>query len=96
MASCYSQLFVNQKRIIDKKINLFGYTGAGDMHTGEVNLVKGLYPISAKIYCDKDSEFFDRDMEVSIMFRDPSQQNFHDSRYNVFHIYKPNTQLASL
>ncbi len=42
------------------------------------------------------SKFFDRDMEVSIMFRDPSQQNFHDSRYNVFHIYKPNTQLASL
>lgn len=96
ITSCYSQLFVNQKRIIDKKINLVGAYGSGNLHTGEVNLVKGLYPISARIYCDKNSDFTDRDMEVSIMFRNPSQQSFQDSRFHVFHIYKPNMQLASL
>ena len=96
MASCYSQLFVNQKRIINKKINMFGGYSTGSLHTGEVNLQKGLYPISAKIYCDKNSDFTDRDLEVSIMFRNPEQQSFQDSRFNVFHIYNPNMQLASL
>lgn len=95
-ASCYSQLFINHKRVIDKKIKLVGFKGTNDLHTGEVNLVRGLFPISAKIYCDKNSNFYDRDMEISILFRDPHQQNFQDSKFNVFHIYKPNTEFASL
>ncbi|GHG03401.1 hypothetical protein [Thalassotalea marina] len=96
MGSCYSKFYVNQKRVIDKRINLVGDDNGDALHIGEVNLELGVYPVSGMIYCDKKSDYNDDEIDISIMFREPSEQVLSASRYNVFHVYKPDRRVNSL
>lgn len=96
IGSCYSKFFVNQKRVIDKRIRFMGGDVSNDLHIGEVSLDLGIYPVSGMIYCDKKSDFSDDEIDISIMFREPSEQVLSASRYNVYHVYKPDRNVNTL
>jgi len=96
IASCYARVDINQKRVIDKKLHLVTKYDNQQVLTGEVALAKGLFPISAMLYCDEKSDFNGEDVEVSISFRNSSQYNLSTARNSVFHIYKPKNMTASL
>lgn len=89
MGSCYTQVIVNHKRVIDRKLHLIGNYDPERVITGEVELDKGLFPISALIYCDQSNHFETDDVNFSITFRDPAQHSLVSSRDAVFHIYSP-------
>lgn len=96
IGSCYSRFFINKKRVIDTRINFMGNTKSNGIHTGEVTLDKGIYPVSAMIFCDQDSDFNDDEIEISILFRNPTQNSFTENRHRIFHIYQPAPKLTSL
>ena len=96
ICSCYARLEMNKKRVIDKKLNIVTRFSTEQVITGEIELNKGLYPISAMIYCDDRSDFNGDDVEVSISFRTPEQHSLSTSRYSIFHIYSPSNITASL
>lgn len=96
IGSCYSRFFINQKRVIDTRISFLGNSASNGIHTGEVTLDKGIYPVSAMIFCDQDSDFNDDEIEISILFRNPTQNALTENRHRVFHIYQPAPKLTSL
>jgi len=96
ICSCYARIDVNQKRVIDSRIHLISKYESDQVLTGDVELSKGLFPISAMFYCDEKSDFNGEDVEVSISFRNPEQYNLTTSRYSVFHIYNPENITANL
>lgn len=93
IGSCFAQIVVNNKRVIDKRVSLASRFETSRMITGEVELGKGLFPIDAIIYCDERSDFNNKDVEISFAFRDPSQQRLTRASNSIFHIYSP--KLAS-
>jgi len=96
ISSCYARIDMNNKRVIDKKIHLMTRFESEQVLTGSLELNKGIYPISAMLYCDKKSELNGRDVEVSISFRTSEQHNLATSRYDIFHIYSPKNIVAQL
>lgn len=96
ISSCYARIDMNNKRVIDKKIHLMTRFESEQVLTGSLELNKGIYPISAMLYCDKKSELNGSDIEVSISFRTPEQYNLATSRYDIFHIYNPKNIVAQL
>lgn len=96
IASCYARIDINQKRVIDKKLHLVTKSNHEQVLTGEIEMAKGLFPISAMLYCDEKSDFNGDNVEVSISFRNPGQYNLSTERNSVFHIYKPQNMTASL
>jgi len=89
LGSCYTQVIVNHKRVIDRKLHLISNYDPERVITGEVELDKGLFPISALIYCEQNNHFETEDVNFSISFRDPAQNSLESSRDAVFHIYSP-------
>lgn len=96
ISSCYARIDMNNRRVIDKKIHLMTRFESEQVLTGSLELNKGLFPISAMLYCDKKSELNGDDIEVSITFRTPEQHNLTTSRYDIFHIYNPKNITAQL
>ena len=96
ISSCYARIDMNNKRVIDKKIHLMTRFESEQVLTGSLELNKGLFPISAMLYCDRKSELNGSDIEVSISFRTPEQYNLTTSRYDIFHIYNPKNIIAQL
>ena len=96
ISSCYARIDMNNKRVIDKKIHLMTRFESEQVLTGSLELNKGLFPISAMLYCDRKSDFNGSDIEVSISFRTPQQYNLTTSRYDIFHIYSPKNIIAQL
>ncbi|WP_085298272.1 hypothetical protein [Cognaticolwellia mytili] len=96
ISSCYARIDMNNKRVIDKKIHLMARFEAEQVLTGSLELNKGLFPISAMLYCDRKSALNGSDIEVSISFRTPQQHNLTTSRYDIFHIYNPKNIIAQL
>lgn len=96
ICSCYARLEMNNKRVIDRKLNLISRYETEQVITGEIELQKGLYPINAMIYCDERSDYNGEDVEVSISFRNPEQHSLTTSRYSIFHIYSPKNITAAL
>ncbi|WP_286263028.1 hypothetical protein [Thalassotalea atypica] len=96
IASCYARIDINQKRVIDKRLHLVTKYSHEQVIIGEVELNKGLFPISAMIYCDEKSDFNGEEVEVSISFRNSGQYNLSTSRNSIFHIYKPQNSIAKL
>lgn len=95
IGSCFAQLAVNHKRVIDKRVSLASRFETSKVITGEVVLGKGLFPIDAIIYCDEKSDFNDKDIEISFSFRNPSQQRLTKTSNSIFHIYS-NKLISSL
>jgi hypothetical protein len=87
IGSCFAQLAVNHKRVIDKRVSMASRFETSRVVTGEVELGKGLFPIDAIIYCDDKSDFNDKDVEISFSFRNPSQQRLTRTSNSIFHIY---------
>ncbi len=96
ISSCYARIDMNNKRVIDRKIHLMTRFESEQVLTGSLELNKGLFPISAILYCDRKSEINGSDIEVSISFRTPQQHNLSTSRYDIFHIYSPKNIVAKL
>ena len=96
IGSCYARVDINQKRVIEKHLRIFSRYNTEQMLTGEVELNKGLFPISAVFYCDKKSDFNGADVEVAISFRQPNQSSLSVERNSIFHIYNPKTVTAKL
>lgn len=96
ISSCYARIDMNNKRVIDKKIHLIPRYESEQVLTGTLELNKGIFPISAMLYCDRKSELNGSDIEVSISFRTPEQYNLTTSRYDIFHIYNPKNIIAQL
>lgn len=94
--SCYVRIDINEKRVIDKKIHLMAKYQGDQMISGDVDLAKGLYPISAMMYCEENSEVEGENIQVAISFRNSAQYNLTSSRHSVFHIYKPENVIARL
>ena len=92
LCSCYARIDINQKRVIDQKLHVVTRYNHEQVLTGEVELEKGLFPISATFYCDKKSDFQGDEVQVAISFRNPGQYNLTTKRNSVFHIYKPAAQ----
>lgn len=89
ICSCYVRIDLNNKRVIDQRINMMTNFETERVVTGTVELSKGLYPISALIYCDEKSDFHGDDVKVSFAFRNTSQASLVTHRNAVFHIYQP-------
>jgi hypothetical protein len=87
--SCFAQIVVNHKRVIDKRVNMVSRFETSRVVTGEVELGRGLFPIDAIIYCDEKSDFNNKDVEISFSFRNPSQQRLTRTSNSIFHIYSP-------
>lgn len=87
IGSCFAQLAVNHKRVIDKRVSMASRFETSRVVTGEVELGKGLFPIDAIIYCDDKSDFNDKNVEISFSFRNPSQQRLTRASNSIFHIY---------
>ena len=96
IGSCYARIDINQKRVIEQKLHIVTKFEREQILTGDVDLQKGLYPISAVVYCDRKSDFAGEDVEVAISFRNPTQQFLTTSRYSIFHVYKPDSITAKL
>jgi len=96
ICSCYARIDINNKRVIDKKLHIVTQFQHEQVLTGEVELAKGVYPISAVLYCDEKSDFVGDDVHVSISFRDPTQYSLTSHRNSIFHIYKPENFTAKL
>ncbi|GLX81339.1 hypothetical protein [Thalassotalea eurytherma] len=96
IGSCYARIDINRKRVIDHKLHIVTKFEQEQILTGNVDLGKGLYPISAVFYCDRNSDFSGDDVEVAISFRTPRQQSLTTSRHSIFHIYKPDSITAKL
>jgi hypothetical protein len=96
ICSCYARIDINNKRVIDKKLHMVTRYDNEMVLTGEVELPKGVFPISALLYCDEKSDFTGDDVQVSISFRNPSQHSLSSNRYSIFHIYKPENFTAKL
>ena len=94
--SCYVRIDINEKRVIDKKVHLMAKYQGEQMISGDVDLAKGLYPISAMMYCEENSEVEGENIQVAISFRNSAQYNLTSSRHSVFHIYKPENVIAKL
>ena len=95
IGSCFAQIIVNHKRVIDKRVSMASRFETTRVVTGEVELGRGLFPIDAVIYCDERSDFNDKDVQISFSFRNPSQQRLTNSSNAIFHIYSPK-MVASL
>jgi hypothetical protein len=89
IGSCFAQIIVNHKRVIDKRVSMVSRFETSRVVTGEVELGRGLFPIDAVIYCDEKSDFNNKDVEVSFSFRNPSQQRLTRTSNSIFHIYSP-------
>lgn len=97
IGSCFAQIIVNHKRVIERKVNIVSRFATSQVLTGEVELGRGLFPINAIIYCDDKSDFNDKDVQVSFSFRNPTQQRLTTTSNDVFHIYgAKKSQLISL
>lgn len=95
IGSCFAQIMVNHKRVIDKRVSMASRFETTRVLTGEVELGRGLFPIDAVIYCDEKSDFNDKDVQISFSFRKPGQQRLTNSNNAIFHIYSPK-MVASL
>jgi hypothetical protein len=95
IGSCFAQIVVNHKRVIDKRVSMASRFETTRVVTGEVELGRGLFPIDAVIYCDEKSDFNDKDVQISFSFRNPTQQRLTSSSNAIFHIYRPK-MVASL
>jgi len=89
IGSCFAQIVVNHKRVIDKRVSMVSRFETSQVVTGEVELGRGLFPIDAVIYCDEKSDFNNKDVEVSFSFRNPTQQRLTRTSNSIFHIYSP-------
>ena len=89
IGSCFAQIIVNHKRVIDKRVSMVSRFETSQVVTGEVELGRGLFPIDAVIYCDEKSDFNNKDVEVSFSFRNPTQQRLTRTSNSIFHIYSP-------
>ncbi len=89
IGSCFAQIVVNHKRVIDKRVSMVSRFETSHVVTGEVELGRGLFPIDAVIYCDEKSDFNNKDVEVSFSFRNPTQQRLTRTSNSIFHIYSP-------
>lgn len=89
IGSCFAQIVVNHKRVIDKRVSMVSRFETSRVVTGEVELGRGLFPIDAIIYCDEKSDFNNKDVEVSFSFRNPTQQRLTRTNDTIFHIYSP-------
>jgi len=87
IGSCFAQIVVNHKRIIDNRVNIVSRFETSRVLTGEVELGRGLFPIDAIIYCDEKSDFNDKEVEVSFSFRTPNQRTLTTTSNDVYHIY---------
>jgi hypothetical protein len=96
ICSCYARIDINNKRVIDKKLHMVTRYDNETVLTGEVELEKGVFPISALLYCDEKSDFSGDEVQVSISFRNPGQHSLSTNRYSIFHIYKPENFTAKL
>ncbi len=96
ICSCYVRIDINEKRVIDKKIHMVTRYEDERMISGDIELPIGLYPISAMLYCDENSDFSGEDIQVSISFRNSSEYHLTTSRHSIFHIYKPEHVIAKL
>jgi len=89
IGSCFAQIIVNHKRVIDKRVSMVSRFETSQVVIGEVELGRGLFPIDAVIYCDEKSDFNNKDVEVSFSFRNPTQQRLTRTSNSIFHIYSP-------
>jgi hypothetical protein len=89
IGSCFAQIVVNHKRVIDKRVSMVSRFETSQVITGEVELGRGLFPIDAIIYCDEKSDFNSKDVEISFSFRNPTQQRLTRTSNSIFHIYSP-------
>lgn len=96
ICSCYVRIDMNGKRVIDKKIHMVTRFQDEQMIMGDVQLKKGLHPISATLYCDESSDFSGEQVKVAISFRGANQPSLSSSRHSIFHIYKPGNMVAKL
>lgn len=96
ICSCYARIDINNKRVIDQRLTLVTRQDREAVLTGEVELSKGVFPISAMLYCDERSDFYGEDVQVSISFRNPNQYSLSANRYSIFHVYKPENFIAKL
>lgn len=96
ISACYVRVDINQKRVIEKRVNVITRFQDEQVVIGDVELKKGLHPITAMMFCDESSDLHGDDIEISISFRNPGQHQLTTSRHSIFHIYKPNNFTARL
>lgn len=87
-ASCFTQIVVNNERIVEQRIRLNAGAHNNELITADVVVSKGLHPISVVLYCDSDSFYSGDDVQISMSFREPGAPTFTDSAHSVFHLYQ--------
>lgn len=91
-AKCKVSVFINNKTIINSKIELTSKYNPTQIIVGEIELEKGIFPISNKIYCDKTDGINGSNTLFSINFRNPEQFSFHNNGLSIYHIYSLNKE----
>lgn len=87
-SSCFARVDVNNKRVIESKVRHMYGSKEDALLTGNVVVNKGVHPITALLYCEDDSKFTGKDVQISLTFRDPGSNSFKTSAESVFHVYK--------
>ena len=89
MHNCFARLEVNAKRVIDAKIRFAANQSLEKLITGDINVIVGVHPIAASIYCDGDGSLNAKSIQISMSFREPGEVFLQQNRHSVFHVYKP-------
>jgi len=89
-AECHISVKINHKTILDKYIRLSSDLTHKQVVTGQIELEKGVFPISSKFYCDKIKGINNHGPLFSINFRSPDEFSFKNQGLSVFHIYDIN------
>ena len=87
--SCFTQLSINDKRIIDATIRFSASDNVEKLITGDAHIEQGLHPINATIYCDDSSKINGESIHISLNYRSPGENQFRKSRSAVFYINQP-------
>ncbi|GAA5218250.1 hypothetical protein ACFSJ3_15345 [Corallincola platygyrae] len=93
---CFASMRVNGRELFSDSVNL--YQGFRDeaLMNGEVSLDQGMHPISAVIFCDISGSLRGEDVEVVFKSRAPGDATAQISRNSVFHVARPQHELARL
>ena len=89
-AECRISVKINHKSILDKHVRLSSDLTHKQVVTGQIELEKGIFPISSKFYCHKVKGINNHGPMFSINFRSPDEFSFKNQGLSVYHIYDIN------
>jgi len=89
-AECRVSVKINHKIVLNKHIRLSSDLTHKQVVTGQIELAKGVFPISSKFYCDKVTGANNQGPLFSINFRSPDEFSFKNQGLSVYHIYDIN------